>query len=57
MQKAGKQGVSEPLRLRSAPEVPVAHKMLVESDPHETRVAVLEEDLLTEIYLERRYHP
>jgi ribonuclease G len=30
--------------------------MLVESDPHETRVAVLEEDLLTEIYLERRYH-
>jgi len=34
----------------------VAHKMLVESDPHETRVAVLEEDLLTEIYLERRYH-
>ncbi|MEO8197922.1 MAG: Rne/Rng family ribonuclease, partial [Thermoanaerobaculia bacterium] len=32
------------------------HKMLVESDPHETRVAVLEEDLLTEIYLERRYH-
>lgn len=34
----------------------MAHKMLVESDPHETRVAVLEEDLLTEIYLERRYH-
>ena len=45
-----------PLRVRSDPEVPVAHKMLVESDPHETRVAVLEEDLLTEIYLERRYH-
>lgn len=34
----------------------MAHKMLVESDPHETRVAVLEEDRLTEIYLERRYH-
>ena len=34
----------------------MAHKMLIESDPHETRVAVLEEDLLTEIYLERRYH-
>jgi ribonuclease G len=34
----------------------LTHKMLVESDPHETRVAVLEEDLLTEIYLERRYH-
>lgn len=28
--------------------------MLVESDPHETRIAVLEEDKLTEVYLERR---
>ncbi|MEO8275116.1 MAG: Rne/Rng family ribonuclease [Thermoanaerobaculia bacterium] len=34
----------------------MTHKMLVESDPHETRVAVLEEDQLTEIYLERRHH-
>ena len=31
-------------------------KMLVESDPHETRVAVLEEDRLTELLLERRHH-
>src|SRR5262245_26178606 len=35
---------------------PVAHKMLIESDPHETRIAVLEEDRLTEIFLERRRH-
>jgi ribonuclease G len=31
-------------------------KMLVESDPYETRIAVLEEDRLTEIFLERRHH-
>src|SRR6187431_1595875 len=30
--------------------------MLIESDPHETRIAVLEEDRLTEIFLERRHH-
>jgi ribonuclease G len=30
--------------------------MLVESDPYETRIAVLEEDRLTEIYLERSHH-
>ena len=30
--------------------------MLIESDPHETRLAVLEEDRLTEIFLERRHH-
>jgi len=30
--------------------------MLVESDPHETRIAVLENDKLTEVYLERRHH-
>ncbi|MFN7942148.1 MAG: Rne/Rng family ribonuclease [Thermoanaerobaculia bacterium] len=31
-------------------------KMLVESDPYETRIAVLEEDRLTEIHVERRAH-
>ncbi|GMU63821.1 MAG: hypothetical protein AMXMBFR36_00950 [Acidobacteriota bacterium] len=31
-------------------------KMLVESDPWETRIAVLEEDRLTELYLERHLH-
>jgi ribonuclease G len=31
-------------------------KMLVESDPYETRIAILEEDRLTEIFLERRHH-
>src|SRR5512147_3022803 len=31
-------------------------KMLVESDPYETRIAVLEEDRLAEIYLERSHH-
>lgn len=30
--------------------------MLIESDPHETRIAVLENDRLTEVYLERRHH-
>ena len=34
----------------------MANKMLVESDPHETRIAVLEEDRLTELYLERSHH-
>ncbi len=31
-------------------------KMLVESDPHQTGIAVLEDDRLTEIYLERHRH-
>jgi len=31
-------------------------KMLVESDPHETRIAVLEDDKLTEIFVERHRH-
>ncbi|MEZ5312894.1 MAG: ribonuclease E/G [Thermoanaerobaculia bacterium] len=31
-------------------------KMLIESDPHETRIAVLEEDRLAELHLERRHH-
>src|SRR5512134_1729007 len=30
--------------------------MLVESDPYETRIAVLEDDQLTEVYLERSHH-
>ena len=30
-------------------------KMLVESDPYETRIALLEEDRLTEYFLERRH--
>lgn len=34
----------------------VTSKMLVESDPYETRIAVLEEDRLTEIHVERRAH-
>jgi Rne/Rng family ribonuclease len=28
-------------------------KMLVESDPHETRIALLEDDRLTELFIER----
>ena len=32
----------------------MSHKILVESDPHQTRVAVLENDRLTEIFVERR---
>ena len=32
------------------------NKMLVESDPHQTRVAVLEDDRLTEIFVERNRH-
>src|SRR5436853_1406996 len=31
-------------------------KMLIESDPHQTRIAVLEDDRLTEIFVERRRH-
>src|SRR5262245_34009936 len=31
-------------------------KMLIESDPHQTRIAVLEEDRLTEIFVERLRH-
>ncbi|HRC86936.1 MAG TPA: ribonuclease E/G, partial [Thermoanaerobaculia bacterium] len=31
-------------------------KMLVESDPHQTAIAVLEDDRLTEIYIERHRH-
>ncbi len=34
----------------------MAHKMLVESDPYETRIAVLEDDRTTEVFLERRLH-
>ncbi|MEM9554824.1 MAG: Rne/Rng family ribonuclease [Acidobacteriota bacterium] len=30
-------------------------KMLVESDPHETRVAILEDDRLTELFIERNH--
>lgn len=33
-----------------------SQKMLVTSDPHETRIAVLEEDRLTEIFVERHRH-
>src|ERR1700730_2176184 len=31
-------------------------KMLIESDPHQTRIAVLEDDRLTEIFVERLRH-
>ncbi|MEM7052314.1 MAG: Rne/Rng family ribonuclease [Acidobacteriota bacterium] len=34
----------------------MANKMLVESDPHQTRIAVLEDDRLTEIFVERKRH-
>lgn len=34
----------------------MSHKMLVESDPYETRIAVLEDDRTTEVFLERRLH-
>lgn len=42
----------------SAEPVPQApsQKMLVTSDPHETRIAVLEDDRLTEIFVERYRH-
>jgi len=31
-------------------------KMLLESDPHQTRIGVLEDDRLTEIFVERHRH-
>jgi ribonuclease G len=31
-------------------------KMLIESDPHQTRIAILEDDRLTEIFVERHRH-
>src|SRR5436305_12733734 len=31
-------------------------KMLIESDPHQTRIAVLEDDRPTEIFVERHRH-
>ncbi|HVR09839.1 MAG TPA: S1 RNA-binding domain-containing protein, partial [Thermoanaerobaculia bacterium] len=34
----------------------MTEKMLIESDPHQTRIAVLEDDRLTEIFVERRRH-
>ena len=34
----------------------MSHKILVEDDPHQTRVAVLEDDRLTEVFVERRRH-
>jgi len=34
----------------------LSHKILVEDDPHQTRVAVLEDDRLTEVFIERRRH-
>jgi ribonuclease G len=34
----------------------MSNKMLVESDPHQTRIAVLENDRLTEIFVERHRH-
>ena len=34
----------------------MAKKLLVESDPHQTRVAILESDRLTEIFVERKDH-
>ena len=34
----------------------MTHKMLIESDPYQTRIAVLEDDRLTEIFVERHLH-
>src|SRR5262245_34582070 len=34
----------------------MGQKMLIESDPHQTRIAVLEDDRLTEIFVERPRH-
>ena len=34
----------------------MTNKMLIESDPHQTRIAVLESDRLTEIFVERHRH-
>ncbi|MBV8200683.1 MAG: ribonuclease E/G, partial [Acidobacteria bacterium] len=34
----------------------MTQKMLIESDPHQTRIAVLDDDRLTEIFVERRRH-
>jgi ribonuclease G len=34
----------------------MSQKMLIESDPHQTRIAVLENDRLTEIFVERTRH-
>jgi len=34
----------------------MSFKMLIESDPHQTRIAVLEDDRLTEIFVERHRH-
>ena len=34
----------------------MTQKMLIESDPHQTRIAVLEDDRLTEIFVERHRH-
>src|SRR5688572_6328286 len=34
----------------------MGNKMLVESDPHQARIAVLENDRLTEIFVERHRH-
>ena len=32
------------------------HHMLIESDPYETRVAVLESGRLVEVFIERHHH-
>lgn len=40
----------------AAVESSVNYKMLVETDPHQTRIAVLEDDRLTEIFVERHRH-
>ncbi len=34
----------------------MSQKMLIESDPYETRIALLEFDRVTEVHLERRHH-
>ena len=34
----------------------LANKMVIVTDPHETRIAILEEDRLTEIFVERHRH-
>jgi len=43
----------QPLETAPGPGAETPKKMLVESDPHETRIAILEQDRLAEIFIER----
>ena len=45
---------SSPPTLRPLSEAAPRHQMLIESDPHQLRIAVLENERVTEVYVERR---